>query len=839
MEKTAQTEYWNLSPEQVLLAYKTRDNGLTNEEVLDRHHKYGLNLLQAKKVKAWSILVRQVKGNALVILLSVATTISFLLGERVSALYIFLMILMSIVMGFWNEFFAEKTIETLLKRVSLNAMIMRNREKTEVPTSQVTIGDVVLLAPGSIAPADLRLIEANHLEINESALTGESKTVGKTIEKLTMKRLVVTEAKNMVFMGTVVANGWGRGIVVKIGKETEFGKISESISFLKPETTFQQGLTQFGNMLIKVILILTAVMFGVNVLLRHPLLDSVLFALAIAVGLTPELLPVIVTVSLSHGARKLLKKEVLVKQLVAIENLGNMDVLCTDKTGTLTEGRMRLTSIMDFQGKEQPELLKYGLWCNSAVVHHRIVGDAIDSALWEHAIEKKVVLPKHITKIYEEPFDFDRKAMFSVINDEGQREIIVKGAPEVVVGMANNAHQHQSLLSEFQDLSNAGQRVIALGKKKVEVKAKYSFKDAEGLEFVGYCTFLDTPKKTAKAALERLKKLNVMVKVITGDNELITKRVCKEVGFTETDIVTGEQLTDMNDEELEKCVMDVEVFARVAPEQKLRIVKMLQKMGHTVGFMGDGINDAPSLYSADVGISVNDAVDVAKNSASVVLMKKSLQVIAEGIIEGRSIFNNTIKYILMGTSSNFGNMFSAAGASFFLPFLPMRPLQILVNNGLYDLSQMTIPSDNVDPESLLKPRHWNIGYIKRYMIFFGPISSLYDFLTFGMMYFVFNARNSLFQTGWFIESLATQVLVVFVIRTGRTPFFKSRPGKYLTLTCLGVVGTGVLLTTTRFGDSLGFTPLPMKYFVMLAMLTGTYLALVEVSKKVFLRKFNQ
>lgn len=831
-----QDTYWNLSSDEVLKRLQTRLSGLKQEEVNKKQDEYGLNIIHKRTINILAIFIRQFKGNPLITILLIATTIAYLLGQHVSSYYIFAVTILSVLLGFWNEYSSEKTINDLLKKISANCVVVRNNEKFEVPVSQITVGDVILLSQGSVVPADLRVLECKNLTLNEAALTGESKPVYKTEPALQLNNPAVGEQKNMLFMGTVVSSGSGKAVVVKLGKDTEYGKISQSVVYTKPETDFQKALTKFGQLLLKVIIIFTVVIFLINALLGHPILDSILFALAIAVGLTPELLPVIVTVSLSHGAGKLAKKEVVVKQLVAIENFGNMDVLCTDKTGTLTEGKIELVDYFDASGKENPQIILYSLLCNEAVVHHKVIGEYIDVAIWEYALKHKIAINDKIKKLDEEPFDFDRRAMYTVVDDGKQITLIAKGAPEEIFSLLNNT-QTKKLKEKFLGLSNEGYRVIAVGAKKIAKKKEYGWDDVKHLEFLGFVTFLDQPKKTAREALEKLQHLNVIVKVITGDNEIITKQVCESVGLDAKHIVLGKDIESLSEKELQKTVQHADIFAKTSPEQKLRIVKALQANGHTVGYLGDGINDIPPLHSADVGISVSSGVDVAKDTASVVLLRKSLDVIAEGIREGRKIFNNTIKYILMSTSSNFGNMFSASGASFFFPFLPMTPTQILLVNGLYDLSQTTIPSDNVDRQSLVKPRQWNIDFIRNYMIFFGPISSLYDFLTFGVMIFVFHAKGALFQTGWFVESLATEILIVFVIRTAKVPFLKSKPSKWLTITCLSIVIIGMYLPYSPLAPSLGFVPLPPVFFAILLVLVTTYMVLVEIAKKFFLRKY--
>lgn len=833
----AKKEFWSASPEEVLAKLETSLDGLSEKELTARKKLYGPNTVHKNETTLLSIFLRQFTGNPLILILAAATFVSYLLGQKTSSYYIFGLIMLSVLLGLFNEYSAEKTVDLLLKKISHNSRVIRGGEKKEVPAIQLTVGDIVVLSPGDVIPADVRLIEAKNLELNQSALTGESKTVFKNSEALEKSPTSATELSNICFMGTTVQSGSGQGVVIQIGRQTEFGQIAHSVTFLKPTTEFQKGITKFGNLVIRFILILTTAIFIINAWLGHPLLDSALFSLAIAVGLTPELLPVIVTVSLSHGAGKLAKKHVIAKQLIAIENLGSMDILCADKTGTLTEGKIVVVEYMDAHGAPSPEVLQLSIMCNDAVVHHKVVGNGIDVALWTAAQNAGVKLPHHLKKIDAVPFDFDQKAMYTVTEENGERLLIVKGAPQEILAFCKaKTHKeefHQKCISLYQN----GFRVIAVASKKIAAKEEYSWKDVEDLDLKGYVTFLDTPKKTAKDALLKLHQLRVGLKVITGDNEIITRKICDEVGMENIKIITGAQMEKLSDAELKKTVEEADVFGRVSPEQKLRIIQTLRANGHTVGFLGDGINDIPSLHSADVGISVDTGVDVAKNAASIVLLNKSLNTIADGVIEGRKTFANTIKYILMASSSNFGNMFSAAGASFFLPFLPMTPVQILLTNGLYDFSQLALPSDNVDPESLLSPRHWNINFIRNYMLFFGPLSSIFDYLTFAIMIFIFHAQESMFQTGWFVESLATQILVVFVIRTARTPFFLSKPSPWLILSSVVLVGIAFLLPISPFAAALHLTPLPLPFFAALLLLIVGYLSIVEIAKKIFLHKY--
>lgn len=801
-------------------------NGLTDKEVLDSRKNWGENKLNLSTVNPFRLLIRQISDNPLLLILLVATVVSFFIGQYISSIYVFWMILVSIFLGFFNEYSAEKTVANLLKKIDYQSTVIRNGQKTTIPVFELVVNDLVFVGSGNTIPADLIIQEAKNLEINEAVITGESWPVHKTQGEL--------------LMGTIVLSGSAYGKVTQVGQKTKFGQIAKDVSFVKPQTDFEKGLQKFGNLLVRVIVIMCVSMLVINVLLGKPFLEALLFALAIAVGLTPELLPVIVTISLSHGAGKMAKKHVIAKQLIAIENLGNMDILCTDKTGTLTEGKIILTeTIPNLKNQYSENLTEYGLLCNSALVDKTITGNPLDKAIWESIKNRNdfVSKLKQIEKIFEKPFDFEHQKALVVVKKNNQQYLIVKGAPEEVLKDCEVSDQNK-YLDEFKNYSKEGYRVIALSIKNLaNQKSFYDWSDVNEMQFVGFFKFMDKPLNEAEKTIKQLEHLNVQLKILTGDNELVTQKVCAELNFKVTKILMGKEMEEMSKQQLLTIVPETNLFCRVTPQQKAQIISILKGLGHTVGFMGDGVNDLPALHCADVGISVNSAVDVAKDAANIVLLRKSLRVIHDGILEGRKTFSNTMKYLLMGTSSNFGNMFSAAVSSFILPFLPMTPVQILLNNSMYDIAQLTLPSDNVDSESLVKPRHWDINFIKNYMIFFGPISSLYDFLTYGLMFYYFKANASLFQTGWFVESLATQVLVVFVIRTSR-PFYKSQPGKWLTLTCLLIVLIAVIIPFTPLSTSLGFTKLPLVYFIFLFLFVGTYLLMVEKLKSRFLLKYK-
>ncbi len=771
--------------------------GLTTQQALANIKKYGANEISSQKLSIFNIFVRQFKGNYLTYVLIVCTLVSFFLGERVSSLYIFVMILISTALGFWNEYSAQKVVESLLSRITPKALVKRDGKIEEILITQITVGDVVLFSTGSVIPADLRVLQVENLEVNESVLTGESAPVYK-------------KPDDTIYMGTNVESGHGVGIVTQIGELTKYGQIAKNLSFLKPETSFQIGLRNFGNMLVRIILIIAIGIFVINTGLGKPWLTSLMFALAIAVGLTPELLPVVVTLSLSHGAGKLGKKHVVVKQLVAVENLGNMDILCCDKTGTLTEGKIELTDFYDAVGLKNRRVLEKAYLSCPRVLHSKHLYDPMDAAILA-GVQKSSILQSmgSIDYLDNESFDYDKKASFNLVQFEGERHLFVKGVYDEVLKMcAEDAVG--GLSHKVTQLSRLGYRIVAVAERVMPFTTKEcTWQDAEKLSLAGVLVFSDPAKKDAKRALDKLAKLNISLKVLTGDSEAVALKICTDVGLVIKGVILGSQIDTMNSKQLEKVVLDNNLFARVSPENKLAIIKTLQKLGHTVGFLGDGINDAPALHTADVGISVD-----------------------------RRIFNNTVKYILMGTSSNFGNMFSASFASVLLPFLPMTPVQLLLNNTLYDFSQLTIPSDNVDHASLLKPRHWDIKFIKKYMLFFGPISSLFDFITFGFLLWVFRYKESGFQTGWFLESLITQVLVIFVIRTSKSPFFRSKPSKYLIISAAFVVGASVLLVLLPFRISFGFADLSPMYFVFLVVVVMIYLFLVDLLKKQFIKRFK-
>jgi P-type Mg2+ transporter len=827
------TEAAQLPAAEVLLRLGSSAAGLTGEEARDRLRVHGPNAIRGHGARPWRLLLRQVE-NPLLLLLVVAALTSLVVGEHVDAFIILAIISLSVGLGFVNEYRSERAVERLHSQIRHRAVAVRDGVLCQVDVTELVPGDVVLLDVGDIVPADLRLLEAHGQECDEAVLTGESLPAAKTVEPIaTLKS--EQHLPSCAFMGTVVRAGTGRGVVVATGPATAFGQIASALGTAAVETGFQQGLRGFSGLLVRVTVVLAVSIFAINALLHRSLIESALFALAIAVGLTPQLLPAIVTVSLSYGADRLARRSVLVKRLVTIEDFGNIEVLFTDKTGTLTEGQLTLTATLDAGGRPSDHVLVLGLLCNSAAVEAGTVvgGNPLDRALWESP-RARPELVAGFRRIAEMPFDYDRKLMSVLLEaPDGGRQLVVKGAPEAVLQRC--AHADDSARAVLDAQFAAGARVVAVATRQAPGLEAIGVDDERGLELAGFLVFTDPIKADAAEALARLDRLGVRVKIVTGDNDRVAQHACAALGLRVDGVLTGAELDPMDDAELARRLPSTTIFARVTPEQKQRVIHAQRGLGVEVGFLGDGVNDAVALHGSDVGISVDSASDVAKEAADVVLLEKDLGILADGVVEGRRIFANTIKYVMMGTSSNFGNMFSAAGASLVLSFLPMTATQILLNNFLYDVSEMTIPTDAVDEEQLLRPAYWDLRMIQRFMLVFGPISSLFDFLTFGMMLWLFHAGPSLFQSGWFVESLATQTLIIFVIRTRRTPFFRSRPSLALAGTSLACVAVGAILPFTPLGRLFGFSPLPLLFFVALAGMVAVYLVMVETAKFFFYR----
>ncbi len=794
--------------------------------------------------------------NPLAIILLIASAISAAVGEVINAFIIALMVLLSAALNFVQTYRSQRAVERIRKEVAPTAAVLRDGNWTEIPRRELVPGDVFRLTAGDLVPADAWLFKVRDLHVQQAALTGESLPVEK--EAVDLQAISQdTRDDHKVFLGTSVVSGTGTALVTATGKSTTFGDIATRLATKPPETEFERGTRQFGLLVMKTTILLVLFVLLVSVVLHHNFLESLLFAVALAVGLTPEFLPMITTVTLGQGAVHMARKKVIVKHLEAMQNFGSIDVLCSDKTGTLTSGEMALDQHLDPFGtpSERVFLLAY---LNS--LHETGVSNPLDQAIKSQAISQghsvnpldaAVLHHDHpdiraYRKIDEIPFDFERRRVSMVVERESARLLITKGAPESVLPVCTSYEldgQRYPLDTEsrvhaeatYRELCARGFRLLAVAYAAVPQQEVYRAVDEKDLALAGYLTFSDPPLETAKLALRMLRRDGIQVKILTGDNELVTQHICAQVGLGEGRIILGDELERMSDPALAHVVEQTSVFARVSPAQKNRIILALKHRSHVVGYLGDGINDAPSLHAADVGISVYTAVDVAKDAADIILLERSLKVLHEGIIEGRKAFGNVMKYLLMGTSSNFGNMFSMAVASLFLPFLPMLPTQILLNNFLYDLAQVTIPTDHVDRTFIHKPQRWNVGMIRDFMIYIGPISSVYDFLTFFALLKVFSASEQLFHTGWFVESLATQTLVIFIIRTAGNPF-RSRPSLALTATTIAVVMAGIVIPFTSLGRILGFTTLPLAFFLFLAGASGTYLVLVELVKRRLMRR---
>ncbi|MFJ8196995.1 magnesium-translocating P-type ATPase [Streptomyces sp. NPDC096152] len=821
---------------QVLRDLQVPQGGLSSEEAARRLKRWGPNAVHSHRARAWLVLWHQVRSPLLGLLLA-AAVVSYFVGERSDAMIIGVIVALSVGLGFINEYRAEKTAQSLHAKIRHRAVVLRDGRPQEVEVTALVPGDVVELRLGDIVPADLRLLATAGLECSESVLTGESLPVAKDTAAVPAGT-ALADLSGCALMGTVVHSGSGRGVVVATGAEAEFGKIAAGLSGHQLETEFQVGLRRFSMLLVHVAGALTTSIFIINVALHKPLIDALLFSLAIAVGITPQLLPAVVSTSLAAGSRRMSRRKVLVKRLVCIEDLGDVDVLFTDKTGTLTQGRIDFMRAVPVAGTPAEEVLCRGLLCTESDVDGQgrpVGGNPLDDALWDSpAAAAQRSWLSGWTRTGVLPFDHERRMVSVTVTDRaGDTVLITKGAPETVLERCVEVPGpvREALAAEFA----AGNRVVAVATRPAHPATALRAADERDLRLAGLLVFLDPPKHDAADALGQLDALGVTVKIVTGDNPAVAAKVCHDLGLTDAAVLTGTDLDAMDDERLTTAIRDTTVFARVSPEHKARIVRIQRRTGRDVAFLGDGVNDALALHAADVGISVDSATDVAKDAADVILLEKDLGVLADGVAEGRRIFANTIKYVLMGTSSNFGNMFSAAGASLFLPFLPMLPSQILLNNLLYDTSQLAIPTDEVDEEQVRRPAHWDIAFIRRFMICFGPISSLFDFVTFAVMLGVFHADAAQFHTGWFVESLATQTLVIFAIRTRRIPFWRSRPSLPLTLTALGVVALGAGLPATPLANVLGFQPLPTAFFAAVAAMVVVYLLLVELGKGIFYR----
>ncbi|MFZ2456124.1 MAG: magnesium-translocating P-type ATPase [Candidatus Altiarchaeia archaeon] len=838
-------DYLGASKEVLFIRFGTSEKGLSDARAERRLRDYGPNDVSSRKNA--SILFQFVSKAAdpLVVVLLAIAAISLFFGEKINAVFVSAMAAISVVISFVQEYRAGREAEKLKEMVHTSAEVCRGGELKEKDIWRIVPGDIIELSAGDMVPADVRLISSKDLFIDQSTLTGESFPVEKNSKPVKTGGTILSAHTNVAFMGSSIVSGTATGIVIRTGRYTEFGKISERLARKTPETSFDRGIKAFTWFMIRSMLLLVVAVFAINSALKGDYVEALLFSLAVAVGLTPEMLPMLVTVNLSKGALSMAKKKVIVKRLHSIQNFGAMDTLCTDKTGTLTLNEIVLEKHVDVLGNENEDVLRYA-YINS--FYQTGLKNLLDMAILKH----QKLLIKEFNKIDEIPYDFERKLMSVVVESEERRAIITKGADEEIFKRCNRyilegeiKKTDPEMLKRFREevdkLQLEGFRVLAVAYKDIETKGQYCKTDESNLILKGYVSFLDPPKPDAANAIEALKKRGIDTIVLTGDNELVTKKICGDVGLDVKEIITGDRIEKASEQELRELVKKSKVFARLSPIQKEKIIKALQKNGCVVGYLGDGINDAPSLKAADVGISVNNAVDVAKESADMILLEKNLMVLEDGVIEGRKTFGNILKYLKMSSSSNYGNMFSMIGASIFLPFLPMTPLQILLNNFLYDTSQIAIPTDEVDPEYINRPRPWNVGYVKKYMLTLGPISSIFDYATFAAMWFILQANTSsqqaLFHTGWFIESLCTQTLVVYIIRTGKNPL-KSTPSRSLMLMSATVMGIALILPYTPLAEPFGLVPMPQEYYIILAALTAAYLLLVQEVKNWFIKKYG-
>ena len=833
--------FWDMPQRDLLVLLEATPAGLTSEEAKQRLRLHGPNSLTGESRFAPLFGFLRFFANPLVLILLAASAISIVLGDHVGGTIIIAIVLLSVVVNFYMEFQARHAVEDIRKQVATTAAVLRDGHELELPVAELVPGDIIRLNAGDLAPADARLLDSKDLHVRESALTGESLPVDKAAGDLPAGQHTIADASNSLFLGTAVQTGIGTAVIVRTGKDTAFGAIAQRLAMRPPETEFGRGIRHFGLMITRVMMLLVLFVLLVNIVLHRPLLESFLFSVALAVGMTPEMMPMIITISLAQGARRMARKKVLVKQLTAIEDFGSVEILCSDKTGTLTEGEIALDRHVDVQGRDNDEVLRF-VYLNS--YFQTGIKSPLDDAILKY--QRPAIV--EYEKVDEIPFDFNRKRLSVVVRRGGEDFLITKGEAESMFAICATVSidgapqpfdesRRAQAAETLKKLSADGYRALGVAFRKVEKQDAYPLAAEREMTLAGFAAFLDPPKEGIVAVLETLKKNGVSVVIMTGDNQYVTQKVAHDVGLPTDRIVTGDQVDTMDDAALAYQAEHGAIFARVSPEQKNRVILGLKARGHVVGYIGDGINDAPSLHTADVGISVMNGVDVAKDAAKIILLEKDLAVLNDGVMEGRRCFANIMKYIIMGTSSNFGNMFSMAAASLFLKFLPMLPTQILLNNFLYDTSQIAVPGDNVDPALLHKPKRWQIGFIRQFMTIIGPISSIYDFLTFGVLLWMFHAATNapLFRTGWFVESLATQTLVVFVIRTAGNPF-QSRPSGQLLASVAAVTVVGAVLPYTPLGPLLGFTPLPLSLLGAISLLALTYLFLVQAVKTWFYRR---
>ncbi len=826
-----------MDAEDLLKSLKLSTKGLSENQVISSRDKYGTNDIKSTTKHPLLIEFLSKFTSPLVVILIIISAVSMIIGEVIDGSIVAAMVFLSASLNFYQEYKAGNAAESLKKKVSAKATVIRGGKSIDINSSDVVVGDLLELNSGDLISSDARILKAKDLYINQSALTGESYPVEKFDAVVTDHDPGISEMTNIVFAGTSVVSGTALAVVVKVGANTEFGHISTHLDEIDDGDSFTKGVDSFGKLILTIIIIFVVFIFFANLLIKQDPYQSILFAIAVAVGLTPEFLPMIMTVTMSRGSEIMSKKGVIVKKLSAIPTFGSMDILCTDKTGTLTEDRIRLVRYIDIAGNESEEVF-LNAYINSTL--QTGITNPMDDAVKEY---KKTNIEKY-KKIDEIPFDFERKRMSVVVDNEISHILITKGAPEEIVNICTevnigeksstiNTALRLKIIKNYYSLSKQGFRVLAVSIKKLSGSVHlYTKADESAMTLLGFIAFLDPAKESVRSSLDDLEAMGIEMKVITGDSEFVTAKICEEVGVNVKGIMLGSSLYDLSDQELYSKAIKTTIFARFSPEQKRRVISVLKSRGKIVGYMGDGINDAPSLKAADVGISVSNGVDVAKASADIILTSKSLHDLKNGVIEGRKTLGNTLKYIKMGISSNFGNMFSVLGAVLFLPFLPMLPIQILLNNFLYDLGQITLPFDEVDIEYTSKPKHFDIKEIMKSMLIFGPISSVFDFLSFFILYKIFSQNPAGFQTGWFMESLATQTFVIYSIRTTKLPFLQSSPSRWLVISTALAVITGWILPYSPIGKYFGFYPLGLPILGLIAGIVFLYLVFVEIGKKI-------
>lgn len=840
--------FWSLEVNTALDEVNSSLSGLSSEEALNRIDEFGLNTLETgKKTQSKVILFLTQFKNPITLILLFAAILSFFLQDSTNAIIILIIILFSTILGFWQEKTAGDAVNELLNLIQVKSTVLRDGKEETVFVENIVPGDVVFLSAGDIIPADSLIIEEDELFVDEAAFTGETFPVEKKTCVLN-KDTSINKRKNSVFMGSHVISGTAKILIMLTGENTEFGHISKNLKSKVPLTDFEIGVKKFGNLLMEVTVVMVIFLFGVNAILGKPLFDSLLFTLAIAVGLTPQLLPAIISVNLSKGAKNMASKDVIVKRLNSIENFGNMTVMCSDKTGTLTEGKVKVNNTIDYLGNESKKVMELAK-INSTLQQGFI--NPIDQAISSIELEGF----KEYDRVDEIPYDFIRKRLSLLVkpkdsnkNDKNTR-LVTKGAVLEILKICSDVIDNEGnifpistkidkIKKIYEDLSSQGYRTLAVSYKDFENVSVVTRDDESGMIFAGFISLFDPPKEGIIETIRDIEDLKIDLKVITGDNALIAKNMAKQVGMGDAEVLTGDQIHKMGDVAFAHNVSKIDVFAEIEPNQKERIILALKKSGKVVGYMGDGINDVSAIHAADVGLSVNTAVDVAKESADIVLLNKNLEVLIEGVKEGRRTFANTQKYIFMATSANFGNMFSMAGASMFLPFLPLLPKQVLLTNLMTDMPSMTIPSDNVDEEWINSPHGWNLSFIKRFMITFGVLSSIFDYVTFAILLLLFKASEVEFQTGWFMESVVSATLIVLVIRTQRS-FLKSKPSKYLAIASIAVALFIMILPSLPFASVLGFRPLPLIFYPVLLSIVVLYILFAELTKKWFYKHLGQ